>query len=107
LTGAADSHDGPFRRTGPPRAGGHRPDGQHARPPAARAAGAGTPLTAQEAQVARLARDGLSNSEISARVFISARTVQDHLHKVFGKLGISSRSQLYRVLPADRGTTRH
>jgi len=40
-------------------------------------------------------------------VFISARTVQDHLHKVFGKLGISSRSQLYRVLPADRGTTRH
>ncbi|HEY4463454.1 MAG TPA: AAA family ATPase, partial [Streptosporangiaceae bacterium] len=59
--------------------------------PADRAAGASEPLTAQEAQVARLARDGLSNPEIGTRLFISARTVKYHLAKVFTKLGISSR----------------
>jgi DNA-binding CsgD family transcriptional regulator len=58
-------------------------------------------LTAQEAQVAWLARDGLSNPEIGARLFISARTVQYHLGKVFTKLGIGSRSQLDRALPGD------
>jgi ATP/maltotriose-dependent transcriptional regulator MalT len=72
----------------------------------ARTAGAGEPLTTQEARVARLARDGLSNPEIGARLFISARTVKYHLHKVFTKLGISSRSQLYRVLPSDPDATR-
>ena len=56
-------------------------------------------LTAQEAQVAQLARDGLSNPEIGARLFISSHTVQYHLSKVFAKLGINSRGQLHRVLP--------
>ena len=60
-------------------------------------------LTAQEAQVARLARDGLSNPQIGARLFISTRTVQYHLGKVFAKLGITSRAQLWQALPSDPG----
>ena len=55
-------------------------------------------LTAQERQIARLARDGLSNPEIGARLFLSPRTVEWHLRKVFGKLGISSRKELRAAL---------
>jgi DNA-binding NarL/FixJ family response regulator len=66
-----------------------------------------TDLTPQEAQVARLAGAGQSNPQIATALFISARTVEYHLHKVFTKLGISSRIQLADVLDVELSPSLH
>ncbi|GAA4620373.1 LuxR family transcriptional regulator [Actinoallomurus vinaceus] len=63
-------------------------------------------LTAQEAQIATMAAEGLTNPEIGARLYISSRTVQYHLRKVFLKLGITSRSQLFPSAGLDRAVRR-
>jgi DNA-binding NarL/FixJ family response regulator len=57
-------------------------------------------LTTQERQIAQLANDGLSNPEIGSRLFLSPRTVEWHLRKVFTKLGIRSRRELAGALPS-------
>jgi DNA-binding CsgD family transcriptional regulator len=61
-------------------------------------------LTAREAQIARMASDGLSNPDIGARLFVSPRTVEYHLGNVFAKLNITSRHELNRALDDPSGT---
>jgi DNA-binding NarL/FixJ family response regulator len=82
------------RRTSRARATGERVRNRTADVPAQ--------LTARETQISRLVGDGLSNAEIAAQLFMSPRTVEYHLHKVFTKLAISSRNQLHRVLAGRR-----
>ena len=58
------------------------------------------PLTRREREVANLAADGLSSQAIADRLFLSVRTVEGHLHRAYGKLGVNERRGLARVLKA-------
>jgi len=56
------------------------------------------PLSEREREIARLASDGLSNRQIAERLVVSERTVENHLYRIFIKLGISGRDQLASAL---------
>src|SRR5437763_1760084 len=81
-----------YSKTSGPR-GGPRAPRKSCAPPA-RLPAAATQLTAQERQVAALVRQGLSNRDAAAQLFLSPRTVDFHLRNVFSKLGLSSRAEL-------------
>ena len=66
--------------------------------------GLGSDLTVREAQIARLAADGLSNREIGEQLFISHRTVGYHLGRVFSKLDVANRAQLHNALDKARSS---
>ena len=69
-----------------------------------RTIGARDELTPQEAQIPHLARSGLSNPEIATQLFLTTRTIEYHLRKVFIKLDITSRGQLWQALPGSDRT---
>ena len=70
-----------------------RATGEHAR---ARSVETSNQLTPQEGQIAEMVAEGATNNEIAAQLFITPRTVEYHLHKVFRKVGVRSRTQLAR-----------
>lgn len=72
------------------------------RTPAVGAAARPLPISGREREIAMLVEAGLSNRQISDRLFVSVRTVEGHLYRIFSKLGINSRDQLIHLLTLDR-----
>ena len=74
-----------------------------ARTPALVVADATEPITPREREIALLAADGVASKEIAERLFLSVRTVNNHLQKVYTKLGVTSRAELAAALGRDSG----